>query len=292
MPDMHLRLPVCTYSTCRSFTKKQNENTKTWTNREHQIYLQEWTRQGRLPAWYGIQRYWRSVKKNDLWQSIVWQSICSLLITSLNKAWTLVPVWNKAKRLLLAIPQKQFISKSLQFPVASNPQNDRCQHVLTSMIYNFFDKKSRDTITYTGAESISEDQKLAKELHRPIARKFQWPKLYLSYQNSIWDADLANMELISKYNKRAKFLLCVIDIYSKCAWVSHWETRKLLQSLTHFKQSGCKWNQIWFDRDSEPYNRSLRSWLQANDIKMYPTHNKRMSPVAERFIETLKNKID
>lgn len=141
MPDIHLRLPVCTYSTCRSFTKKQNENTKTWTNRELQIYPQEWTRQGRLPAWYGIQRYWRSVKKNDLWQIIVWQSICSLLITSLNKAWTLVPVWNKAKRLLLAIPQKQFISKSLQFPVASNPQNDRCQHVLTSMIYNFFDKK-------------------------------------------------------------------------------------------------------------------------------------------------------
>lgn len=83
----------------------------------------------------------------------------------------------------------------------------------------FLIKKSRDTITYTGAESISEDQKLAKELHKPIARKFQWPKLYLSYQNSIWDADLANMELISKYNKRAKFLLCVINIYSKCAWV-------------------------------------------------------------------------
>ena len=35
----------------------------------------------------------------------------------------------------------------------------------------------------------------------------------------IWGADLADVQLISRYNKRIKFLLCVIDIFSKCAWV-------------------------------------------------------------------------
>ena len=51
-----------------------------------------------------------------------------------------------------------------------------------------------------------------------------------------------------------------------------------------------KSNKIWVDKGSEFYNRSMRSWLQNNDIVMYSTHNEGKSVVAERF-KTLKNKI-
>ena len=50
-------------------------------------------------------------------------------------------------------------------------------------------------------------------------------------------------------------------------------------------------NQVWLDKDSEFYNRSMESWLEDNDSEMYSTHNKGKSFVAERFIKTLKNKI-
>ena len=52
-------------------------------------------------------------------------------------------------------------------------------------------------------------------------------------------------------------------------------------------------NQIkkWLDKGSEFYNRSMKSWLENNDIEMYSTHNKGKSVVAARFIKTLKNKI-
>ena len=43
--------------------------------------------------------------------------------------------------------------------------------------------------------------------------------MYSSFRDNIWGADLANMQLLSKYNKGYKFLLCIIDIYSKYAWV-------------------------------------------------------------------------
>ena len=56
-------------------------------------------------------------------------------------------------------------------------------------------------------------------------------------------------------------------------------------------ESNRKPNKIWVDRGSEFYNRSVKHFLQNNDIEMYSTHNKGKSVIAERFIRTLKNKI-
>ena len=50
-------------------------------------------------------------------------------------------------------------------------------------------------------------------------------------------------------------------------------------------------SKIWEDKESKFYNRSMKSWLQDNNIDIYSTHNKVKSVVAERFITTLKNKI-
>ena len=59
------------------------------------------------------------------------------------------------------------------------------------------------------------NKELAEELHKTIIRKFNKRKVHLPFIDSIWDADLADMQLISKFNKEFRFLLCVIDIYSK-----------------------------------------------------------------------------
>ena len=48
---------------------------------------------------------------------------------------------------------------------------------------------------------------------------------------------------------------------------------------------------MWVDKGSDFYNRSMKSWLEKNNIEMYPTHNEGKSVVAERFIRTLKTKI-
>ena len=60
---------------------------------------------------------------------------------------------------------------------------------------------------------------LAKELHKPIVRKFKKGKVYSGFKDNISGADLADMQLISKFNKGFRFLLCVIDIFSKYVWV-------------------------------------------------------------------------
>ena len=103
------------------------------------------------------------------------------------------------------------------------------------------------------------------------------------------------MQLISKFNKGFKFLSCVIDIYSKYAWVVPLQDKKGVSIVNVFqnilKKSNRKTNKIWVDKDGEFYNRSMKSWLVKNDIEMYSTHNEGKSVVAERFIRTIKNKI-
>ena len=61
-------------------------------------------------------------------------------------------------------------------------------------------------------------EQLAEELHKPI-RKFKKRKVYSAFEDNIWGVDLADMQLLGKYNKGIRFLLCVIDIFSKYAWV-------------------------------------------------------------------------
>ena len=63
------------------------------------------------------------------------------------------------------------------------------------------------------------NKNLAQELHKPIIKKFEERKVHSPFIYNIWGADLTGMQLISKFNKGIRFLLSVIDIFSKYAWV-------------------------------------------------------------------------
>ena len=103
------------------------------------------------------------------------------------------------------------------------------------------------------------------------------------------------MQLISKFNKGFRFLLCVIHIYSKYAWVVPLKDEKGVSIVNAFqsilKKSNIKPNKIWVDKGGEFYNRSIKSWSEQNDIEMCSTHNEGNSVAAERFIRTIKKKI-
>ena len=103
------------------------------------------------------------------------------------------------------------------------------------------------------------------------------------------------MQLISKFNKGFRFLLCVIDVYSKYAWVIRLKDNKCVSIVNSFqkilKESARKAHKIWVDKGSEFYNSHFKKWLKDNRIEMYSIHNEGKSVVAERFIRTIKNKI-
>ena len=103
------------------------------------------------------------------------------------------------------------------------------------------------------------------------------------------------MQLISKFNREFGFLLCVIDIFSKYAWIVSSKDKKGITITNAFqkilKESNRKPNKIWVDRGREFHNSSIKKWLKDNNIKMYSIHNEEISVIAKRFIRTLKTKI-
>ena len=89
------------------------------------------------------------------------------------------------------------------------------------MVYKFFDKKS------SGSSITNEpNYQLADELHKPIIRKFKKRKVYSSFRDNIWGVDLADMQSLSRYNKRIKYLFCAIDLFSKYVWVIPMKDKK------------------------------------------------------------------
>ena len=136
------------------------------------------------------------------------------------------------------------------------------------------------------------NKELVEELHKPVIRKFDREKVQSPFTDNIWGADLADMQIISKFNKGFRFLLCATYIYSKYSWVIPLEHNKGITIINAFQkfldESNRRPNKIWVDKGSEFYNRSMKSWLEKNDTEMHSTYNS--SVIAERFIKTLKNK--
>ena len=81
--------------------------------------------------------------------------------------------------------------------IAKDPKCDGFQRGLAFMVYKFFDKKT----TGSGIKSMSENEQLADKLHKPIIRKFKKRKVYSTFKDNIWGANLADMQLISKFDK-------------------------------------------------------------------------------------------
>ena len=149
------------------------------------------------------------------------------------------------------------ILRDKAFNIAKNSKYDGYQRGLASMVYKFFDKKS------TGSGIANEpNYQLANKLHKPIIKKFKKRIVYSGFKDNIWDTDLADMQLISKFNKRFRFLLCVIDIFSKYAWVIPLKDKKGISTVNAFqkifKKSNRKPNKVWVDKGSEFYNNSFK----------------------------------
>ena len=102
---------------------------------------------------------------------------------------------------------------------------------------------------------MPQNEQLAEELHKLIIRKFKTRKVSPIFKDNIWVADLGDMQLINKFNKRFRFLLCVIDIFSKYDWVLPLKAKKGVSIVNAFqnilKKSNRKPNKIWVDKGSE-----------------------------------------
>ena len=121
---------------------------------------------------------------------------------------------------------------------------------------------------------------LAEELHKPIRRKFEKRRVLVNGIDKIWAADLVHMQVFAKFNRGVKYLLAVIDVFSKYGWVIPLKdkTGKSVASAlkTIFKER--KPEKMWVDKGKEFYNKDVKEL-----IELYSTENEEKSSVVERW---------
>ena len=162
VPEIHLRQPKFTYSACEPFTK-------------HEQRIEKFKETGDTNYIY----------KNELDKACFAHDAAY----SDSKDLTKKTVADK-------------ILKNKAFNIAKDPKYDGYQRRLASMVYKFFDskvaspdKKSSGSVAkHVNARLTPQNQQLAEELHKPIIRKFEKRKVYATFKDNIWDADLADMQ--------------------------------------------------------------------------------------------------
>ena len=138
-------------------------------------------------------------------------------------------------------------------------------------------------------------QQLAEELHKPIARNFRKRRVISYGVDKIWDADLIEVQEYSKWNKGIKYLLTVIDVFSKYGWILALKDKKtegVSLAFDHiFEKIKRKPEKLWTDKGSEFISKHFKEFLRKNNIKLYHTENEEKSSIVERWNKTMKNKM-
>ena len=143
-------------------------------------------------------------------------------------------------------------------------------------------------------------QNLANELHRPIRRRFPKRRVISYGIDNIWAADLVEMGKFSKWNKGIKYLLMVIDVFSKFGWIRPLKDKRGQTVADAFRSifrerakrakraPARKPKMLWTDKGSEFFNGIMKDLLSKNGIKLYTTENEEKSSVVERWNKTMK----
>jgi len=136
----------------------------------------------------------------------------------------------------------------------------------------------------------------SKEIHHRKITKFQRRKVGVAHVDEIWALDLASMENLATDNDGYKWILCIIDVFSKYAWCVPTKNKTATTILDAVKKivkdSDRTPSKMWTDQGSEFYNKQFEKWLKEKNITMYSTYGESKSVVVERFIRTLREKIE
>jgi len=143
---------------------------------------------------------------------------------------------------------------------------------------------------------MSEQQKHAvvEELHRPARRHYPRRHVDMRDIDDKWQADLVDMSAYAKVNRGYRFLLTVIDIFSKFAWAVPTKTKSgsdVTAAMRSVFEQGRQPRRLHVDQGKEFYNTIFKNLMEEYNIRLYSTFSNLKASICERFNRTLKTKM-
>ena len=161
---------------------------------------------------------------------------------------------------------------------------------LTPIIRSIINKKQQFGL------SVNPNEILSHELHKPKRVNFERRRVISNHIDDIWGIDLITMIKYSKQNNNYKYILTVIDFFSKHSWcypLKNKNSNEIINSFKDiFKKSKRKPKMIQSDEGSEFTNKQVQKFFNDNNIKWYHTYNRDIKcSICERYNRTILNKI-
>ena len=196
------------------------------------------------------------------------------------------PTLRKSTRNQTKIVDEEQIKKKKKNEV----ENDRDEEEVEGVEKEIEDEEDEEAEEEN--KEIKWTDNFAKELHKPVRFKFKKRRVYSPGPNSIWAADLADLSKYSRSNKGYKYLLLVIDIFTKYGYIRPLKNKTGVVTTQAFKdifqKSKTSPKKLWVDKGTEFYNKNLKTLLEEYKVKMYSTENELKSSVVERWVRTMK----
>jgi hypothetical protein len=134
---------------------------------------------------------------------------------------------------------------------------------------------------------------IAAELHAAARRKYPRRHVVVHGKNDLFQADLVEMQQYSTVNKSYKYILCIIDCFTKYSWAVGLKTKKgeevAAAASKIFTQNSP--NLLHVDQGREFYNKHFEALVKKHNIKMYSTFSAVKASIVERFNRTLKQRM-
>ena len=138
------------------------------------------------------------------------------------------------------------------------------------------------------------ERDLAYTLHKPRRRRFPTVPVIVGGLDDQWVADLVEVQPLAKYNRGIRYLLTVLDVLSKYAWVQPLKAKTgvaLVRAFDKILKQRRQSNRLQTDRGKEFYNRTFQRWLEEQGIQHFSTEGDAKASVVERFNRTLKERL-
>ena len=167
-----------------------------------------------------------------------------------------------------------------------------CLYVLKSLSLGKSFRDILDSLTTHGG-GIQWTSNLANELHKPVRKNFLKRFVFVRNVDDVWGADLVELPTLSKKNGGFRYILMVIDVFSKYGWGVPLKT-KTGKEVAAALQTILKKNKpakLWVDKGREFYNQDVSRLLKKNNIEIYSTNNDEKCSVVERWNRTIKTQL-